>query len=163
MTSAGNDAPVGATGNEAMRAGDADRNQVVDLLREALDGGRLTLPEYDERVATAYRSVTYADLNVLLADLPRTRPDGVLAIPTPTEPARIKPPASSTGHRRMPLALMILWTIWTSVVALNIVVWLIVCVTAGFVYPWPLWLAVPGIALLGVTIGVDWMRTHHTD
>jgi uncharacterized protein DUF1707 len=143
-----------------MRAGDADRNQVVDLLREALDDGRLTLPEYDERVATAYRSITYADLNVLLTDLPRTRPDGVLAIPAPKVAARIKPSADSAVRRRMPLALMILWTIWGSLVALDIVVWLIVCVTAGFVYPWPLWFAVPGIALLGVTIGVDWMRTH---
>jgi len=145
-----------------MRAGDGDRNQVVELLREALDEGRLTLPEYDERVATAYRSVTYADLNQLLADLPRTRPEGVLAIPAPKAPARIEPGAVSKA-RRMPMALMILWTIWTSIVAVNVAVWLIVVVTHGFVYPWPLWVAIPsGAALLGVTIGIDWIR-HHRD
>jgi Domain of unknown function (DUF1707) len=154
---------MSVAGNESMRASDGDRNQVVDLLREALDDGRLMLPEYDERVATAYRSVTYADLNVLLADLPQTRPEGVLAIPTPKAAARLEPPATAAHHRRMPLALMILWTIWGSITALNIVVWILVGVTHGWVYPWPVWLAVPGIALLGVTIGVDWMRTHRTE
>src|ERR1700709_968091 len=98
-------------GGETRRAADSDRNQVVDILREALDEGRLTLPENDERVATAYRSVTYADLNALLGDLPRTRPEGVLAIPAPKKPARIEPPADEHAHR-MPLAMMILWTIW---------------------------------------------------
>ena len=145
--------------DETMRAADSDRNQVVDLLREALDAGRLTLPEYDERVATAYRSVTYADLNGLLTDLPRSRPDGVLAIPTPKAAARIEPPADRHAHR-MPLAMMILWTIWGAIIAVNIAVWLIVGVTAKWVYPWPLWLLVPGAALLGVNIGIDWIRGH---
>jgi hypothetical protein len=144
-----------------MRAGDGDRNQVVELLREGLDDGRLTLREYDERVATAYRSVTYADLNALLADLPRSTPEGVLAIPTP-KAASVRPPASAGRARRIPLALMILWTIWGSLVAVNIAVWLIVSVTLGnLLYPWPIWVAVPtGAALLGVTIGIDWIRTH---
>jgi hypothetical protein len=139
--------------NESMRAGDSDRNQVVELLREALDNGRLTLPEYDQRIATAYRAVTYADLNVLLADLPRTRPDGVLAIPTPHAAAKVTPPAKPKPRRRIPLALQILWTIWGSVT------------TGGHhEYPWPLWVAVPaGAVLLGVTIGIDWMRSQHDD
>jgi hypothetical protein len=146
-------------GDESMRAADSDRNQVVDILREALDEGRLTLPEYDERVATAYRSVTYADLNSLLGDLPRTRPEGVLAIPAPKRPARIGPPEDAAGHR-MPLAMMILWTIWGAVVAINVAVWLIVSLTDKWVYPWPLWLLVPGAGLLGVNIGIDWIRSH---
>jgi hypothetical protein len=146
-------------GDETMRAADSDRNQVVDILREALDEGRLSLPEYDERVATAYRSVTYADLNALLSDLPRTRPEGVLAIPAPKKPARVEPPAEERSHR-MPLAMMILWTIWGGIVAINVAVWLIVGVTAAWVYPWPLWLLVPGAGLLGVNIGIDWIRNH---
>lgn len=148
-----------------MRAGDGDRNQVVELLREALDEGRLNLPEYDERVAKAYRSVTYADLNALLTDLPRTRPEGVLAIPTPRAAAHITPPPDAHKARRMPLALMILWTIWASGVAVNVAVWLIVSITTtSLVYPWPLWVAGPaGAALLGATIGVDWMRHHRDD
>jgi Domain of unknown function (DUF1707) len=143
-----------------MRAADSDRNQVVDLLREALDEGRLTLPEYDERVATAYRSVTYADLNTLLADLPRTRPEGVLAIPTPASAARIGPAPEDAHRHRMPLALMILWTIMGSLVAVNLAVWLMVGITADWVYFWPVWLVIPCAALLGVTIGVDWIRNH---
>ena len=151
-----------ARGNESMRAADGDRNQVVELLREALDEGRLTLPEYDERVAVAYRAVTYADLNLLLADLPRTRPEGALAIPAPKPVSRVSPPADPRKPHRMPLALMILWTIWGSIVAICIAVWLIVSVTTGSLeYPWPIWVAVPtGAALLGATIGVEWIRSH---
>jgi hypothetical protein len=151
---------------EQMRAGDGDRNQVVELLRDALDDGRLTLKEYDDRVATAYHAVTYADLNELLADLPRTRPEGVLAIPTPKAPANVTPPAKAKKRRRIPLALQILWTIWGSAVAVCIAVWLLVIVTTGghHEYPWPLWVAVPaGAVLMGVTVGIDWMRTHHED
>lgn len=143
-----------------MRAGDGDRHQVVEVLRVALDEGRLTLAEYDERVATAYHATTYADLNVLLADLPQSA-QGVLAIPTPKAAAKVGPKAAASG-RRMPLALQILWTIWGSAVAVNVVVWTIVTITTGWTYPWPLWVAGPsGVALLGVTIGVDWMRQQH--
>lgn len=55
---------------DGMRAADGDRAVVAERLRNALDEGRLTLTEYDERVRVAYASVTYADLNKLLADLP---------------------------------------------------------------------------------------------
>jgi hypothetical protein len=148
-----------------MRAGDGDRNQVVELLREALDEGRLTLPEYDERVATAYRSVTYADLNTLLADLPQTS-RGTVSIPVPKQPpVRLSPPAEPAKPKRMPTAMMVLWTIWGSAVAINIAVWLTVMVTTGhWMYPWPLWVAIPpGVALLGVTIGVESIRNHRRD
>lgn len=143
-----------------MRAGDGDRHQVVEVLRVALDEGRLTLTEYDERVATAYHATTYADLNTLLEDLPKTA-QGVVSLPTPTVAAWIGPqrPKSKRRQRRIPLALQILWTIWGSVVAINVVVWTIVTVTTGWTYPWPLWVAGPtGVALLGVTVGVDWIR-----
>jgi hypothetical protein len=152
--------------SNAMRAGDGDRHQVVEVLRAALDQGRLTLSEYDERVATAYHATTYADLNALLEDLPKTE-KGALALPTPTVAAWIgpagaagSPPAKvSQPQRRIPLALQILWMIWGSAVAINVVVWTIVTVTTGWTYPWPLWVAGPsGVALLAVTIGIDWIR-----
>jgi hypothetical protein len=147
--------------DDTMRAGDGDRHQVVEVLRAALDEGRLTLAEYDERVATAYHAMTYADLNILLEDLPRP-PEGVLAIPKTRAPARVGPAPDPVRPRRMPLALMILWTIWGSAVAVNVAVWLIVSVTTDdLIYPWPLWVAGPsGAALLGVTIGVEWIRMH---
>ena len=56
---------------ETMRAADTDRQKVADQLKGALDEGRLTLHEYDERVALAYSAKTYEELLMLLTDLPR--------------------------------------------------------------------------------------------
>src|SRR5262245_41416259 len=65
-----------------LRASHGDRELVADRLRAALDEGRLTLTEYDERVGIAYGAVTYADLNKLLTDLPTQT--GVLEIRPPS-------------------------------------------------------------------------------
>jgi transglutaminase-like putative cysteine protease len=56
---------------ETMRAADTDRQKVADQLKTALDEGRLTLHEYDERVGLAYASKTYQELLMLLTGLPR--------------------------------------------------------------------------------------------
>lgn len=53
-----------------MRASDSDREAYVAILQEAFLEGRLTKPEYDERMAAAYQATTYADLAPLLRDLP---------------------------------------------------------------------------------------------
>lgn len=53
-----------------MRAADSDRQRIADRLRVAADEGRLTLTEYDERLAAAFKAQTYADLNALVVDLP---------------------------------------------------------------------------------------------
>jgi membrane protein YdbS with pleckstrin-like domain len=61
--------------------------------------------------------------------------------------------------RRMPMALMVLWTIWGAVTAVNVMVWFIVAATTGFdLYLWPVWLLVPGAALAAVTVGVQSIR-----
>jgi hypothetical protein len=57
---------------EDLRAGDADRDRVVQRLRSALEEGRLTFVEYDERVGQAYAAITYGELEALLTDLPGT-------------------------------------------------------------------------------------------
>ena len=53
-----------------MRASDADRDAVVDRLREAAGEGRLEPDELEQRVDGALRARTYGDLAQLLADLP---------------------------------------------------------------------------------------------
>jgi len=53
-----------------MRAADSDRQRIADRLRLATDEGRLTLTEYDERLAATFKAQTYAELNALIADLP---------------------------------------------------------------------------------------------
>lgn len=56
-----------------LRASDADREKVVNLLRDAASDGRLTLEEHTERVEQAYAARTLGDLKDLTRDL--VRPD----------------------------------------------------------------------------------------
>jgi hypothetical protein len=62
-----------------LRASDADRERVAELLRTAAAEGRLDLTELDERLAVVYAARTYADLEPVTADLP-THPAAV-AVP----------------------------------------------------------------------------------
>jgi hypothetical protein len=57
-----------------MRAADADRQEVIERLRSALDEGRLKMDEYLERMGQASEAVTYGDLAPLYADLPEPGP-----------------------------------------------------------------------------------------
>ena len=62
---------TGVTGvNPAWRAGSADRERTVGVLRAAFTEGRLTQDELDDRVARTYAARTYSDLWALVADLP---------------------------------------------------------------------------------------------
>lgn len=53
----------------AVRASDADRDRVADVLRGAAGDGRLTADEFDERLEAALSSRTLDELAVLTADL----------------------------------------------------------------------------------------------
>ncbi|MCJ0872213.1 DUF1707 domain-containing protein [Streptomyces sp. AP-93] len=68
-------APLPASASAAaplpeLRASDADRERVVDRLRDAVAEGRLDMDEFEERLDAAYRSRTYAELEPLTRDLP---------------------------------------------------------------------------------------------
>jgi hypothetical protein len=136
-----------------LRASDSDRQAVVDRLRKAVDEGRLSLLEWDERVARAYRSVTYDELAAVAADLPDDQP---------SKPARPAPSASQPAAgliRDLPMALKVLWTIWLSAVLINLVIWALVSATGELTYFWPAWVAGPsGAALLGVSAGVTMIQ-----
>jgi hypothetical protein len=54
-----------------IRASDAERQHVVDILQRQTSAGRLTLDEFETRVDAAQRAVTRADLAALTADLPQ--------------------------------------------------------------------------------------------
>ncbi|MCX5198401.1 DUF1707 domain-containing protein [Streptomyces sp. NBC_00249] len=58
----------------ALRASDADRERVVDRLRDAVAEGRLDMEEFEERLEAAYTSRTYAELEPLTRDLPAVSP-----------------------------------------------------------------------------------------
>src|SRR3954469_25355868 len=53
-----------------MRAGDADRQRVVERLGRHFAEGRLTVGEFDDRVASAHAAVHLDELPRLTADLP---------------------------------------------------------------------------------------------
>ncbi len=59
------------------RVADADRAPVAEQLRVALEDGRLSFTEYNERLQSAYVAVTYEELDRVLdgLDTPRA-PDG---------------------------------------------------------------------------------------
>jgi hypothetical protein len=136
-----------------MRAADADRHQIAEQLKAALDEGRLSLHEYDDRVKDAYAAQTYADLMGLVTDLPK--PGLSAADVNARRAAKLKREA-----RRMPTALMVLWTIWGALAAVNLVIWVLVATTVDEdVYVWPAWLLAPGAALATVTVGVQIIRS----
>ncbi len=136
-----------------MRAADADRQQIAEQLKLALDEGRLSLHEYDDRVREAYAARTYAELLHLVSDLPRPEVSAAEVNARRAADAR-------RAARRLPTALMVLWTIWGALAAVNLVVWVLVAMTVeGDVYPWPAWMLVPGAALATVTVGTQLIRS----
>ena len=131
-----------------MRAGDGDRKQVADQLKDALDEGRLDLSEYDERIQRTYAAKTYADLDGLLDDLPGTVPvqhsqvqpaAPAAAVGTPVDPVH------STGRQ------VAQWVgPYAGVILVCTLIWLITSISSGQLqYFWPVWMLIP--LVLGVT------------
>lgn len=89
-----------------VRASDADRDRVAELLGEALADGRLTNAEYSQRLDQVYASKTRADLAPLTSDLGASGPRGRGRHPVSVE--RVRPQvailsssmARPTGHVR---------------------------------------------------------------
>ncbi len=53
-----------------LRASDADRERVAEVLRDALAEGRLDMAEFEERLDATYQAKTYGDLVPITRDLP---------------------------------------------------------------------------------------------
>jgi hypothetical protein len=126
-----------------LRAGDADRERVARALREAHAEGRLDLEELSTRLDAALSARTLRELAVLTADLPTTSEP---VDPAPPLPVPAPPPA-----RRGDGALRAAWTAWAIAVAVNVVIWGLVSLSAGdAIYFWPMWVAGPWGAVLAV-------------
>src|SRR5918997_6555838 len=89
-----------------LRIGDAERDQVIDQLADHHAAGRLTLPEFEDRMASAGTARTGADLAVLVGDLPSPRPPRSLARP-PARRLRLDP-----GVRTYLAVMALLWLVW---------------------------------------------------
>ena len=100
------------TDDGGIRASDADREHVVEILREAYSTGRLSLEEFDDRTTAAFAAKTWGGLRSLTRDLPQ---QARLEVPPP-EPEvkqardRALPVASSPGRRLSPmLPILVIW------------------------------------------------------
>ncbi|MGW1292501.1 DUF1707 SHOCT-like domain-containing protein [Streptomyces sp. NPDC002533] len=62
--------PAEVLNGDDIRASDADRDRIADILREAMAEGRLTADEHAERVDLVYRAKTVGELQPLVRDLP---------------------------------------------------------------------------------------------
>jgi class 3 adenylate cyclase len=112
-----------------VRASDADRERVAELLRDHYGAGRLSEEDLSERVEAAYDVRTTAELAALTADLPSPRP------PAPGRPR----PRSG-----LEISVRIHFTIYLLVNVMLIGIW----AATGGGYFWPIW------PILGWGIGV---------
>ena len=108
--------------------GDADRNGVVDLLKEAHAVGYLTLDETDERLGAALKARTRGELDRLVADLPPEWRAG-------QERGRRAVGAPARPRRDLPLEAV--WLVPLLVVVAGVVL-LAVLTRAFLFFPWPL-------------------------
>ncbi|HEX6336111.1 MAG TPA: DUF1707 domain-containing protein [Jiangellaceae bacterium] len=60
----------GTRDERALRASDADRERVAEVLRAAAADGRIGLDELDERLERLYAAKTYGELEPVVEDLP---------------------------------------------------------------------------------------------
>ena len=127
-----------------IRISDSERDQVVGELGRHLTAGRLTIGEFDQRVAEVYRSTTRQQAHQVLRDLPSAAPAAAPLTTPPTRPVRRRIP----GHQQ------IKWLAWAAAGGLNIAIWGIISLATGaMIYPWPVWVIGPwGLVLLGRTL-----------
>lgn len=108
--------------DESLRAGDRDRDQVTEALREHYAQGRLTVEEFDERLTAATSAKTMGELRTLTADLP--------ALPDSSEP-----------QERAWTPKQMRWIAVGGVVATAVIVALL-AVFGHFFYAVPTWLVI---------------------
>lgn len=80
-----------------LRVSDAEREPVIEHLRQAFTEGRLTKDEFDQRLALALSARTHGELAPVLTGLPvpiQPRPPGPVAGPPSSGPLMPGPPGS---------------------------------------------------------------------
>jgi uncharacterized membrane protein len=75
------DPRLAAGAHAGLRASDADRERLVELLKTAFAEGRLSQDEYNFRMGHAYTARTYGELGALVSDLPGAMPRAAYGYP----------------------------------------------------------------------------------
>jgi hypothetical protein len=131
-----------------LRAADTDREAVATALGQHMAAGRLTLAEFDERVARAWAARTYGELAELTGDLPASAPVPAPAprpVASPCHGSWAAAPAAWHGAGAEHS-----WRAWLATSVTVLAVYLAVSVTTwDLSYFWPMWVIGPwGAALL---------------
>ncbi len=114
--------------DDAIRVSDAERDSVVAALSDHHASGRLSLSELEERVGAAYQSVTRADLDRVLVDLPA----GSRSAPRPSEGTG---GCAGSGPS---------WSAWLLAGLVCLTVWALTSIGRGeMTYFWPGWVIGP--------------------
>jgi Domain of unknown function (DUF1707) len=140
-----------------LRASDADRHQVAERLRSALDEGRLELLEYDERLKSTYAARTYDDLTELVADLP----PAAAVVPTVAQ-LPVTPPRPGLTRRVGGALAQPAWRSWAGTGVILVTIWLITSIASGgLVFFWPMFpLGIWGAVLVAGSIWGDSGHNH---
>jgi hypothetical protein len=132
-----------------LRAGDTARAAVATILGRHMAAGRLTVDEYDERLARAYAARTYGELDQLTTDLPssdRTRAAEPVRHGNPYPVRACGPvfgPWGWGGRTESP------WRSWLGTALIVIAVWAVISIaTREFLPFWPIWVIGPWGAIL---------------
>lgn len=116
-----------------MRAGDADRDATIAILREAFAEGRLSQDEFDDRLERAHAGRTYAELAKLTADLPVT-----------AQSSEVEVPAGDSKRGKERKDLRSAWASWLGVGVLVNIIWFATWMGSGPApYYWPIWVIGP--------------------
>jgi hypothetical protein len=94
-TGQGNEMAAVTAGQGQLRASNADRDQAVDLLKDAFAQGRLTRDELDARVGRALAAKTCGQLTALTTDV-RAPSIETVSLPQPVQ-ARTRPFTNKVG------------------------------------------------------------------
>ena len=131
-----------------LRAADADRAAVATVLGQHMSAGRLTVDEYDERLARAYAAKTYGELEQLTADLPATTRSHS---PAPRPATYPHGQACGPGWRGDAHSS---WRAWLTTSLIVVTIWLTTSLASWELqYFWPIWVIGPwGAILLAQTI-----------
>jgi hypothetical protein len=134
-----------------LRAADADRAAVATVLGQHMSAGRLTVDEYDERLARTYAAKTYGELDELTADLPATVPAPRTESTRPAMADNAHVPAHR-GWDTDPHS----WRSYLTTAAIVLTIWAVTSLASWeFLYFWPIWVLGPWGAILLVQTFTD--------
>jgi Domain of unknown function (DUF1707) len=138
-----------------LRAADADRAAVADVLGTHMSAGRLTVAEFDDRLSRAYAAKTYGELDELTADLPPLETTQPAAVPAPRPETRASdlvrashnPWAGGWDQSHS-------WRAWLTTALIVLTIWAATSLASWeFHYFWPIWVIGPwGAVLLAQTV-----------